>query len=59
VKALYEAGFDDLGRIDERVARPVAEHVVREFCAEENEVIATEERAPIVEAILNEALRGS
>src|SRR3954453_15343723 len=59
VKALHEAGVEDLGRIDERGARPVAERVVHEFCAEENEVFAPEERALIVEAILNEALRGS
>jgi hypothetical protein len=59
VKTLHEAGLNDLSRIDEHIARPIAEHVVDEFFKEENQTIAAEVRAAIVDAILDEALHGS
>jgi hypothetical protein len=59
VKTLHEAGFDDMRRMDDRLARPVAEHVLNEFFTEETEVIAAEERARMVETILNEARRAN
>jgi hypothetical protein len=57
VKALYDAGLGDLGRLHLAVVRPFAERVVDEAC--ENEAIALQDRAAIIDTILKEALRGS
>ena len=56
VKMLHDAGFDDLGHLAESIARPIAECVVQEFFAAENEpgcdVVAQprspEELAPLI-----------
>ncbi|HEV2946481.1 MAG TPA: hypothetical protein VGX70_03840 [Gemmataceae bacterium] len=56
VKALHDAGHDELSRVDGSTARRIAEQVVDEALAKEKETISADERAKIIQAALIEAL---